>query len=264
MKGKRRIVGVCLVILACILLTAMPVLAKTKKPKAKWKRTKEAIYYYNEKGKKVTGLKKIRKKYYYFDSKGIQRYGWKKIGNNYYFFRPGRGKNAYMVKNEAVNGIVLDKRGRAASDAHSQRKAKLLAVANSTVESITKPLMPKKEKLRICFEYTKTHFKYLSRRRFRAVPNWELDFAEDMFYYGYGNCFSYGAAFACLASAVGYNQVYAISSGGHGWAEVNGLVYDPDWALVSKVDTYFAMPYSLSGVSGRPRYAPNRAYVSKI
>ncbi|HJB27482.1 MAG TPA: hypothetical protein IAA06_01625 [Candidatus Blautia faecavium] len=55
-----------------------------------------------------------------------------------------------------------------------------------------------------------------------------------------------------------------ISSGGHGWAEISGKIFDPDWALVSKADTYFAMPYSLSGVQGRPNYAPNRVYVAAV
>ena len=53
-------------------------------------------------------------------------------------------------------------------------------------------------------------------------------------------------------------------SGGHGWVEINGKVYDPDWALVSKVDSYFGMSYDLSGVNGRPNYKANRYYTVKI
>ena len=75
---------------------------------------------------------------------------------------------------------------------------------------------------------------------------------------------SYAAAFAYLANAVGMKKVYVICSGGHGWAEIGGKVYDPDWALVSSVDSYFAMSYDLSGVNGRPMYRGNRLYVKKI
>lgn len=47
-------------------------------------------------------------------------------------------------------------------------------------------------------------------------------------------------------------------------AEIKGKVYDPDWALVSNVDSYFKMSYDLSGVNGRPLYKPNRAYAVKL
>ena len=42
-----------------------------------------------------------------------------------------------------------------------------------------------------------------------------------MFVDGAGNCFSYGAAFAYMAKAIGYKNVYCCNSGGHGWAEVD-------------------------------------------
>ena len=61
-----------------------------------------------------------------------------------------------------------------------------------------------------------------------------------------------GVTFAYLANAVGMKKVYVICSGGHGWAEIGGKVYDPDWALVSSVDSFFAMSTDLSGVNGRP------------
>ena len=72
--------------------------------------------------------------------------------------------------------------------------------------------------------------------------------SEDV-YKRQGDCVSYAAAFAYLANAVGMKKVYVICSGGHGWAEIGGKVYDPDWALVSSVDSYFAMSYDLSGVN---------------
>ena len=71
------------------------------------------------------------------------------------------------------------------------------------------------------------------------------------------DCFGFGCAFAYLANAVGY-RAYAVSSGGHGWAEVDGRVYDPDWAKVTgKVNLYCGMNYNVTG-PGIPYYKGNR------
>ncbi len=245
-----------------ILMLAVPVQAA--KYKNVWKKQNQNVYYYNDKGKKATGLTQIGGKSYYFDGKGIQRVGWQKIGSQYYFFQIANGKKGSMVKGKKINDITLDKKGRAKKTQASLRKLKIMVEANKVVEKQTKPLMTKPQKLKICFEYAKKTYKYATWRSFTGKKGWELDYAEDMFYKGRGNCFSYAAAFAFMANAVGCSDVYAISSGGHGWAEINGLVFDPDWALVSKVDTYFAMPYSLSGVQGRPNYKANRVYIAGI
>lgn len=264
MKPNRRRKAFTWLLLFCaILLTAVPVQA-AKKYRNTWRVKSERVYYYNAKGKKETGLTRIGKKYYYFDAKGVQRYGWKKIGNQYYYFTPGRGKKAAMVKNQEINGIRLDKQGRAARDSVSLRKLKLMAEAGSIVDKITHPFMTKTQRLKICFEYAKKNYGYTTWRNFSPQAGWELSYAEDMLYRGRGNCFSYASAFAFLANAAGIPNVSVVSSGGHGWAEINGKVYDPDWALVSSVDTYFAMPYSLSGVANRPLYSRNRAYVVKV
>lgn len=262
-KSKKKLVFTWLLLFCAILMMAVPAQAAGRY-RSKWRTRSGKIYYYNAKGKKETGLTKIGKKYYYFDSKGVQRFGWKKIGSNYYYFNPGRGKNASMVKSRTINGIRLDKNGRAPKNSTSLRKMKLMVEANSTVEKITTPLMPKSQKLKICFEYVKKTYGYCTWRAFSPRAGWELDYGEDMLYRGRGNCFSYASAFAFLANAVGLKNVSVVSSGGHGWAEIGGKVYDPDWALVSKVDSYYAMPYSLSGIAGRPLYSRNRAYVAKI
>ena len=195
-----------------------------------WKTIKGRHYYYNARGKKVKGKVKIGSRYYFFDKNGLQRYGWKKIKNNYYFFRISTGTTgAYMLTSTTINGIALDASGRAS------------------------------------FDYVKKQYTYYCWREFRNTQDWEKDFAEDMFFRGgRGDCVSYAAAFAYLANAVGMKKVYVICSGGHGWAEIGGKVYDPDWALVSSVDSYFAMSYDLSGVNGRPMYRGNRLYVKKI
>ncbi len=224
----------------------------------------QKVYYYGNKGKKEVGLRKIKGKSYYFDRSGVQRTGWRKIKNNYYFFNIARKKRGYMLSSQTINGIRLDKKGRAVQTPESLRKLKLLTVANQIVDQITNPKMTKEQKLKKCFDYTIQAYGYQTWRTFRNMEGWEMAYAEDMFFRGRGNCFSYASAFAYLANAVGYKTVYVISSGGHGWAEIGGRVYDPDWTFVSKVDSYFAMPYELSGVNGRPNYKPNRVFIAKL
>ena len=76
--------------------------------------------------------------------------------------------------------------------------------------------------------------------------DWPELYANDMFVDGAGNCFSYASAFAYMAKAIGYENVYCCSSGGHGWAEINGLVYDPEWSRHSNKSTYFGISYNAS------------------
>ena len=261
----------CMLFILSISAEAAPKSRQSQSPKqAKqvntWVTKNGRHYYYNAQGKKSVGMTKIGSRTYYFDSKGIERYGWKKIKNNYYYFRLSTAtKGAYMLKSTTVNGIRLDSKGRAKKSGSNARKLRLMVVANRTVEKITSPGMNKAQRLRACFNYVKKNYTYYTWREFTYKPNWEKDFAEDMFFRnGRGDCFSYAAAFAYLAGAVGMKNVYVISSGGHGWTEINGKVYDPDWALVSNVDSYFGMSYDLSGVNGRPNYKSNRAYAVKI
>lgn len=247
-----------------IFLIAIPVSAAPKY-KSEWVSKNGHNYYYNYKGVKLTGKRTIKNKIYYFDSTGKQRNGWLQIGKNYYFFRKDPQKLGYMFKSRSINGIYLRANGQAVVNSSNSRKMRLLIAANNLADKITNENMTKREKLRKCFDYTRDTFTYATRRSFSAFSGWEIAYAEDMLITGgRGNCFSYGAAFAFLANAVGYTNVKVVSSGGHGWAEVNGKVYDPDWELADKRFSYFGVPYSLSGVSGRPNYAPNRAYVVAI
>ncbi len=268
MKKKNMKTLLTALLFLCVLLAAaVPAQAASRKKQTNtWSTQNGYHYYYNADGKKVTGMVKIGSRYYYFDKNGIQRYGWKKIKSNYYFFRIStKAKAAYRLTSTKVNGITLDAQGRASKSGSNLRKLKLMVAANATVERITSPGMNKMQRLQVCFNYAKKNFKYYTWRQFSPKADWEKDFAEDIFFRGgRGDCFSYGAAFAYLANAVGMKDVYIISSGGHGWAEIKGKVYDPDWALVSNVDSYFKMSYDLSGVNGRPLYKPNRAYAVKL
>lgn len=263
MKTKQRLTLTLFAVLFCAFLLALP--TQAAKRRNTWVTAKsQKVFYYGGKGKKVTGLRKISGKYYYFGKDGAQRTGWRKIKNNYYFFNIASKKKGYMVTSKTVNGIRLDRNGKASQTAESLRKLKIMTAANQIVEQITTPKMTKEQKLKKCFDYTIQSYGYQTWRAFSPASGWELAYAEDMFFRGRGNCFSYASAFAFLANAVGYKNVLVISSGGHGWAEIGGKVYDPDWTFVSQVDSYFGMSYDLSGVNGRPNYRPNRAFIAEL
>ena len=73
--------------------------------------------------------------------------------------------------------------------------------------------------------------------------DWPIIYANDMLVDGGGDCYSYGAAFAYMGKAIGYENVYACNSGGHGWAEIEGKVYDPEWGRHHDDFTYFGLSY---------------------
>lgn len=229
----------------------------------KWKVSKQKVYYYKS-GKKLKGLQKIGNKTYYFDRNGVQRTGWQKIKESYYFFKIANKEKGYMMRDKKVDGVTLKSSGKAKITKDSKSRLNVLIKANKIVEKATKPTMSKSKKLRKCFDYSIKKFKYRGSPKFRKTKNWDRDYALDMFDDKHGSCYAYGAAFAYLANAVGYDKVYAVSSGGHGWAEVDGKIYDPSWHLTDKKHSYYAVDPGLSGKGGRPNYKRARNYVKKL
>ena len=114
----------------------------------------------------------------------------------------------------------------------------LMVTANQVMHHVTKKNMSKPEKLWRCYlkavsyGYGGTGNDYDFRYYY---SNWDVSYAEDMFYRG------------------------------HGWAEIKGAVCDPNWAKgTGNIERYYRMSYDLSGVDGRPYYKGNRAYVITI
>ncbi len=229
----------------------------------KWKTKSKKVYYMNSKGKKTKGLVEINGKNYYFDSKGVQRTGWQKIKGDYYYFKIATGKKGYMVKNKKVNSVKLKKNGKASTSGNAKTRLKVLVKANQVVEKATKPTMTKKEKLKATWDYILKKYRYSGSPTFKKGSHWDQTYALDFFNKKHGNCYAFGAAFAYLGNACGYTNCYAISSGGHGWAEINGKVYDPTWAMQDKKHNYYGRSYD-SKASGVPNYKKSRYYVKKI
>lgn len=234
-----------------------------KKKGGKWKIKKGCVYYIRPNGKKTKGFVKIKKKKYYFDKKGVQHNGWQKVGKNYYYFKNKNGKKGFMVTSKKINGIKLKKNGKAKLTAYAKKKLNVLIKAQKIVEKCTKPTMKRYTKLKKVYQYALKHFRFQGSPTFHYSSDWDMRYALQMFDQGHGACYAYGGAFAYLANAVGYNDAYIVSSGGHGWAQVKGNVFDVSWERADS-HSYFDMDYSYSGIGGRPNYAKNRKYMKRI
>ena len=124
-------------------------------------------------------------------------------------------------------------------------RARMLYNAMALLPDITTDDMTREEKLQACFDYIKGHTEGTSRTPHLKSIEWPEVYAADIFEGdgSYTNCFSFAAAFAYLARAVGYTEVYACNSGGHGWAEVDGLIYDPERAANNRSSPCFGIDY---------------------
>ncbi len=121
-----------------------------------------------------------------------------------------------------------------------------MAKARAYVESITSPEQTREQKLRICFDSFRGHREANPWIPHYRETDWYTRYADHYFDNMWGNCYSFAAAFGYMAKVLGYEEVYACSSGGHGWIEIDGLCYDPEWALHHFDLSYYAMPYEIS------------------
>lgn len=128
-------------------------------------------------------------------------------------------------------------------DKPAAEEDKIMEAARKAVEKCTESGMTKEEKLKNAFDYLKKNYLEGVRRSDYREIDWPAVYAGDLLIGGKGDCFSYGAAFAYMAKAIGYEECYACNSGGHGWAEVDGKIYDPEWSMHSSKYSYFGMSY---------------------
>lgn len=129
----------------------------------------------------------------------------------------------------------------------------LLDVGRCTTSDMTR-----EEKLRASFLYIQDDNHYLEGVLHDPPYNemdWPVVCANDLFKQGMGDCFSYGAAFAFYGKAIGFENCYACNTGGHGWAEIDGKAYDPEFDMHNH-------EYSHYGVA--PEDENNVAYFTSI
>ena len=154
--------------------------------------------------------------------------------------------------------IIEGKASKAESD-----EEKALFTACKAIGKCTNSGMSRAEKLRASFDYIKTAYLegVLHDPPYHEM-DWPLVCANDLFIYGKGDCYSYGAAFAYYAKAIGYEEVYACNSGGHGWTEVEGKYYDPEWDMHHQEYNHFGVaPEDDCDVNYTRGLAPGEAWM---
>lgn len=259
---KKRLMYCLLVLSFCVFM--LPNAVQAKKHKDDWVRSKGSYRYYDQKGKIAKGLKKIGEKYYFFDGSGRQRFGWQKIGSNYYFFNRKKAKNGYMFTSQVVNHITLAKDGKAVNVSANAYRLYALTEAQKLVEAASKPASKKEVKLKKSWDYFQKNYRYRGELAFRGGSAWDVAYARSVFLTKSGNCYALGATWAYIASACGFEESYAVSSGGHGWAEINGKVFDPSWAKTDRRYSYYNMDMSMSGKNRIPNYKKAGIYKKKV
>ncbi len=152
-----------------------------------------------------------------------------------YYNHNSKGMQTLPAQTVFVNGKAME--------GMSPESLATLQRAQAIVASITNDSMSMETKLQVCFDYVKTYQESRPRMPHYTGMDWPVIYANDMFVNGSGNCCSYAAAFAYMAKAIGYEEVYCCNSGGHGWAEINGLVYDPEWSKWHHTYNYYALSY---------------------
>lgn len=261
MTGRKKEAGAIFLLMGIfILMSAFSVRAAGQEPHTdSWVRRNGYAYYFDLQGKKAVGLCKIHGHMYLFDKCGHQKHGWQKVGRSFCFFRYKCGKQGYMLRGRTVNHIPLRKNGRAAVGASNPRMA-LLWRCSKIVEKHTRPAWSRARKMRAVWSWFQSNIGY-SNLSFHLSGDWDVYYASLTFSRGWGSCEGLGYAWAFLANACGAGHCCSVSDTGHGWAEVDGKVYDPACARYDRArDSYYAMPMSLSGVGGRPNYARNGMY----
>ena len=205
------------------------------------------MYYFDSNGvmQKNGVVGTAKEGYRYADKNGVVNLkytGLAKKGTTTWYFKNGKLdttlRAAVTVSGTDYN--VLDGKAYKVSTTRDRTLFRALKI----VAKVTKPTMTKAQKLRACWNHIRSAYGECNPRNPEYFGNdWPEVYANDIFVDGTGNCFSYAAAFAYLAKAVGYPNCYACNSGGHGWSEIDGLVYDAEWSMHNFNYTYYALSY---------------------
>ena len=209
--------------------------------------TYKGVTYVFNNGFIKQGYVTVNGKTYYYDANGvIQKNGIVGSDSDGYRYADSTGAidTAYcgVVTSKGVTFNVIN--GNATKV--KTEADKTLSRAIKEVGKCTNKSMSKSQKLWAAFQYIKeAYIERVPRTPSFHGTNWHIIYANDILEDGMGDCYSYGAAFAFMAKAIGYTNVYACNSGGHGWAEVDGKVYDPEWSRHhSSPGSYYGVGYN--------------------
>lgn len=264
MKKMKKILAFCL---CAMLMTTVPTFTETagaattstkkttstttkKKTTIKgWYKLKTGGMRYFKNGKYITGCHKIGKYVYLFNKngfkaqknttyKGVQYFiddyahvtGWRK-GSTFYY---NNGKA--MSANKALNFRAYQN-------------------ARNVINQVTNSRMSKSQKLEACFRWVMSKYYFTWRRFDQGGPVWYAVQANDHFERGCGDCIADASAFAYLAKALGYKNVYICADGvrsddnSHAWTEINGRVYDPLFAEAKSYSRNYNVSYGVYTLS---------------
>lgn len=209
--------------------------------KTGWLALGSSKYLFHDGGDMAVGWEKVGEDTFFFTESGAAAFGWQTLDKKTYYFKD----SGAMAVGEI---LVIGGKRQGFSGAGEWLGEKSDAFLNAYgkaltfVEENTDASMSKAEKLRKCFNQIRDTF----HEKNPWIPHYTgMDWAEKYAYAGFdtksGNCFTFGACMAFSARAIGYDNVYACSSGGHGWAEIGGEVYDPEWTKHAE-GNYFGRP----------------------
>lgn len=264
MRPARLLFVLALCAVGTCVLVAGPAPAEASAPRGRavWQQRHQR-WYCKVDGKKLTGLRTVGGKTYLFSKKGAQRTGWHQVGGLYRFFEQKNGRKGCMVRGRVVNGVKLLKNGVAVGGKGAGRELRLMARASKIAEARTRAGWSQTRKLKAVWRWMQKDCTFRSARSWHNWDGRHRLYANDILFGGGGDCDSWAAGFTYLANACGAKRCSIIASGGHGWAEVNGKVYDLQMSGYHGY-RYFAYPYHGGGRAGAPAYASNRRYIVKI
>lgn len=188
-------------------------------------------------------------RYYYVADMHAMKSGAFSVDGVDYWGLAGQG---YVVRNNAVNtpdGMFIADNDGALTRAQTEHDI-TLGRALMELQACTSESMSMEEKLYAAFVHIRDDFpEYNPRVPHMKRDGWETIYANDIFVGRGGNCLSCAAAFAFMARAIGYTDVYACNMG-HAWAEVNGRVFDPEWARNNHEHSYYDQSYDIQTSQG--------------
>ena len=228
--------------------------------------------------KLASGFQKENGVIYYYTGTNHQRYekkGWAKIDGKKYYFRgdytaatglqrSGRtptlfSGNGYLAVDGTVEGSRKGNKYFKADGTAMDREETYEFItylrAKKQVEKLVNDRMSEKKKLKKCFKWVLKR-PYITKRKFTTKKGWIPLYANDHFRGAGGTCMADASAFAYMAKALGYKDVYVcmnkVKKGGHAWTEIKGKAYDPRFAKSRSFKKNYGVTYKVFCM--KPRY----------